>query len=133
MIELKPVEYEVDGKKFSQVGFLVEARSRSGYSGSPVFLYYGKYSSDHDAVIINPDKIRVLGVDWGHLPERISLRDPSGYLDGAKRFVEVHAGMMGVVPSWYLRDFIEYSPKLIEQRNRDNEEHTRWRPTGVVD
>jgi hypothetical protein len=131
--EREPVEYDIDGKTFTQVGFLVEARSRSGYSGSPVFLYYGKYSADHDAIIVNPDKIQVLGVDWGHLPERVTLRDPGGHLDGAKRFVEIHAGMMGVVPSWYLKDFIEQSPELTERRDHDDSKRLLWHPGGVVD
>jgi len=74
--------------------------------------------------------VRVLGVDWGHLLEKVLLKDPDGYFDGAKRWVEVHSGMMGVVPAWYLSEFIETSPVLIEQRRRDDEHYRLYPPIG---
>ena len=129
----EPIDVRTDKRNRQQVGFLVEARSRSGYSGSPVFMYYGKHSEEHGIVIMDVKNIRLLGVDWGHLPERVQLKDPDGYFDGAKRFVEVHAGMMGVVPAWFLREFIETAPELIEQRARDDEYYRTHPPIGVLD
>ena len=119
--EREPVVYDTDDStRMSQVGFLVEARSRSGYSGSPVFTLHQHVVNNPRAVIPWMD-MRLLGVDWGHLPEKILLQDPVGYLHGSRWYVEVHAGMMGVVPAWRLLDFIDKAPRLIEQRQRDDE------------
>jgi len=75
--------------------------------------------------------MKVIGMDWGHIPERIPLKDPSGYLHGQKWYVEVHAGMMGVVPAWFIRDFILNSPRLIEQRKQDDEFYAALVPFGA--
>lgn len=131
--EREPVEYDTDdGKKRTQVGFLVEARSRSGYSGSPVFFLKQHVINDSRAVIPWLD-MKILGMDWGHIPEKVWLKDPAGYLHGSKWYVEVHAGMMGVVPAWFIRDFILNSPRLLEQRKRDDEQYRKMVPSGVPD
>ena len=127
--EREPVEYEVDGQRRRQVGFLVEARSRSGYSGSPVFFLHRHAINDSRTVLPDLD-LRLLGVDWGHIPERVQLLDPGGYLHGSHWFVEVHAGIMGVVPAWYLDEFIRNDPRLSEQRRRDDEWYLVNPPTG---
>jgi len=117
----EPIVYDTDdATRRSQVGFLVEARSRSGYSGSPVFFIQQHVVNNQRAVIPSFD-MRLLGVDWGHLPERIALRDPQGRLHGSKWYVEVHAGMMGVIPAWSLLEFISEAPSLVEQRKKDDE------------
>ena len=130
----EPVEYETDdGQKRSQIGFLVEARSRSGYSGSPVF-FLQQHAVNNPRAVFPPFDMRLLGMDWGHLPERVLLRDPQGYLHGNKWHVEVHAGMMGVVPAWVILDFLNTSSRLIEQRRRDDELYASMpTPTGVLD
>jgi len=72
--EHEPVEYETDsGKKRKQVGFLVEARSRSGYSGSPVFFLH-QHTVNNRRTVWPPIDMRLLGIDWGHLPERVPLK-----------------------------------------------------------
>jgi len=129
--DLEPVEYETDsGQKRKQVGFLVEARSRSGYSGSPVFFLH-QHVVNNPRAVWPPIDMRLLGIDWGHLPERVMLKDPERRLHGSKWFVEVHAGMMGVVPAWFLLDFLNTSPRLIEQRKRDDEYYAAHHVTGV--
>jgi hypothetical protein len=118
--EREPVVYDTDdATRMSQVGFLVEARSRSGYSGSPVFTLQQHVINRPRAVIPWMD-MRLLGVDWGHLPERVLLQDPRGYFHGSRWYVEVHAGMMGVVPAWRLLEFIDKAPRLIERREQDD-------------
>ena len=131
--EREPIVYDTDDEiRRSQVGFLVEARSRSGYSGSPVFTLNQHVINNRRAVVPWMD-MRLLGVDWGHLPEKVLLRDPQGYLHGSKWYVEVHAGMMGVVPSWHLLDFLDTDPRLIEQRQRDDELYAAQLATSVPD
>jgi hypothetical protein len=130
--EREPVIYDTDdATRRSQVGFLVEARSRSGYSGSPVSTLTQHVINDKRAVIPWMD-MRLLGVDWGHLPEKVHLRDPQDYLHGARWYVEVHAGMMmGVVPAWHLLNFLDTAPRLIEQRKQDDTLYAAYPTTGV--
>jgi hypothetical protein len=127
---LEPIESEVNGRLRKQVGFLVEARSRSGYSGSPVFFLHQPAVNDRRIVFAGFD-LRILGVDWGHIPERVPLQDPHGRLHGSNWYVEVHAGMMGVVPSWYLLDFLNTAPRLIAQRIRDDDYYNAHPVIGV--
>ena len=127
----EPIEYEVNGKKRSQVGFLVEARSRAGYSGSPVFWLERNMRAPR--LVFSDTDLRLIGVDWGHIPEEVPLRDPSGHLHGSRFVVQIHSGMMGVVPIWYLEEFIRTSPRLIEQRERDDHYYRTHPATGVPD
>ena len=119
--EREPVVWETPARHYEQVGFLVEARSRSGYSGSPVFFLHQHAVNNRRAVWPALD-MRLLGVDWGHLPERVAIKDKFGISHGE---IDVHAGMMGVVPAWTLLDFIDNHPDLVEQRRRDDEFYMR--------
>ncbi len=122
--ENDPVNQGSGLKSKPQVSFLVETRSRSGYSGSPVFFHTGPRLGRQK---LHPGRhLVLLGVDWGHIPERIPLMDPGGHLHGSKWFVEVHAGMMGVVPGWKLRDFL-LSPDLVEQRRHAEDAYVKNR------
>jgi hypothetical protein len=128
--EDEPLEYEEPGthKQKRQAAFLVEARSRSGYSGSPVFLISPLNKSNPRFLTMMFGELRFLGIDFMHIPEKVMLFDPQGFFHGQKWQVEVHAGMMGVIPSWYLLDFIDTSPRLIEQRRRDDEFYAKQLP-----
>jgi hypothetical protein len=131
--EREPITYDTDSKtRRTQVGFLVEARSRSGYSGSPVFTLNQHVVNNRRAVIPWMD-MRLLGLDFAHLPEKVLLQDPQGYLHGSRWYVEVHAGMMGVVLAWQLLDFLDTSPRLIDQRQRDDAFYATHPSTGVPD
>jgi hypothetical protein len=130
--EEEPVELERNGKRRSQPSFLVEARSRGGYSGSPVFLYCAKHNQKHGIVTIDFGSVKLLGVDWGHLLEEVEMFDAkSNILLPSK--ARVHSGMMAVIPIWYLEGFIKTSPRLIEQRARDDEWYLAHPPTAEVD
>lgn len=130
----EPIDYKdpQTGVQRKQVAFLVEARSRSGYSGSPVF-FINEHNKSNPRWLVPMFELRLLGIDFSHIPETVALVDPHGHLHGNKWQVEVHAGMMGVVPSWFLLDFIKTAPDLIEQRRRDDEFYASWSPTAVVD
>jgi len=130
--EREPVAYTANGKRREQVGYLVEARSRSGYSGSPVFFLH-RHALNNSRLVMAQFDLRLLGIDWGHIPEAVPIKDESGHLHGENWKVEVHSGMMGVVPSWYLLDFVKESPRLIEQRNRDDQFYLEHPPTGAPD
>ena len=132
--EEEPIEWDDTdtGVHRKQVAYLVEARSRSGYSGSPVF-FINEHNKSNPRLLNVMFELRLLGIDFAHIPELVTLRDPRGYLNGSRWQVEIHAGMMGVIPSWYLLDFLHTSPRLIEQRRRDDEHYAAWQCTGELD
>jgi hypothetical protein len=92
MMPLQPIENRITG--LAQESFLVEVRSVSGYSGSPVFMYREK--------AFGPST-RLLGTVWGHIEH---FRDnPHGF----------QSGMVGVTPSWALIDLL-YDADVMTER-----------------
>ena len=115
--------------------FLIEGRSRGGYSGSPVVLrlpWARQPESDWVTDQIGPDTTaslkvvaimtdsafdRVLGVNWGHTTEVQTARMGRGVpVD-----LDVNEGIMCVVPGWKIRDILN-SRRFTEQRDRDEAE-----------
>jgi hypothetical protein len=117
---------------FDQESFLVEIRSIGGYSGSPVFVFIPGFSTRTDMPGWYPKDIRemttkyakgekfggfmshgpwLLGVDWGHILDRESVRDKSGRpvnpADPLLMHVRVNTGMMGAVPAWKLAELLD--------------------------
>lgn len=89
-----------------QESFLIEARSLSGFSGSPVFLFVPPFSPRFLSGSFGPDErglstevhTGLLGIDWGHFD-----------LDGEEvsSATRVSSGMMAAVPVWKLRELLE--------------------------
>jgi hypothetical protein len=80
--------------------YLVEVRSVSGFSGSPVFVYDAPIppSLEH----VRPERFPnlLLGIDCGHLPEHEKI---------------LSAGIAAVIPAWRLLELLEH-PKVKELR-----------------
>jgi hypothetical protein len=109
MLPNEPV-YQKD-RGFHQESFLVEARSLSGFSGSPVLLYIppfshrfrnGGYSWDEDGLSPSTTTL-LLGIDYG------SMRLGDENL--------TNSGIMAVVPVWKLSELLE-SPEVREDREK---------------
>jgi hypothetical protein len=112
--------------------FLVEARSLSGYSGSPVFAYIGSEQryfdwddsqGEHPPVPAGRARIYLLGVDWGHdadykavLESDRRTKVPEGWQ------VEQNSGIMNVAPVWLLSELLD-EPELVSLRR---ERERRW-------
>jgi len=104
-----------------QESILVEARSLSGFSGSPVFIYASSYISVSEmetepgrlekAARVNPvigSPCFLLGVDWGHHPWVDPVRSSADGLphpDGD--FVRTSLGMMMVVPAVKILELLD--------------------------
>jgi hypothetical protein len=88
-------------RAFMQESFLIEARSLSGFSGSPVMLYIPPFSNRFSEGAFQADAkglssnttTGLLGIDWG------TMRLPDEAL--------THTGIMGVVPVWKLRELLD--------------------------
>lgn len=118
---------KIEGR--DQETFLVEGRSISGYSGSPVFVYLPPQTPNLNPRFVQQvreGKIRfpgvsksrlgipfvlgpwLLGVDYCHLrwDEKV-WNKITGDPVSEDWFVKSNTGMMGVVPAWKLMDIIE--------------------------
>lgn len=100
---------------FDQESFLVEAKSISGYSGSPVFVHMLPMTSrpskeDPRTMLIVPAPgigPWLLGIDWGHINSWESVRDETGHPLQQAWKVRSNTGMMGVVPAWKLLEIFQ--------------------------
>jgi hypothetical protein len=109
-----------------QDSFLVEMRSFSGYSGSPVFVYINPtlarppsyktpLNHPYNQVFHGP---WLLGIDWSHIPnfKPVLMADTKQEV-APKQWVEVNSGMAGVIPAWRIQEILEL-PKFVMQREK---------------
>jgi hypothetical protein len=92
-----------------QESFLVEARSISGYSGSPVFTQIPRWSSGYRRFNTNWGYGPwLLGIDYYHpsVVEHVR-KSPNGDYVNPDWYVESNTGMMAVVPAWKLAEMFE--------------------------
>jgi Trypsin-like peptidase domain len=135
----EPIKYRGEEHE----AFLVECRSVSGFSGSPVFVMTDRlfvddrarrvieYERKRDGVIEGPIpsgmQITVtsmdrrvgpllLGLDFGHLPIRGIVYQKNRSTDYE---VETNTGIAGVVPAWKIVEVLD-TPKLAEDRAKEN-------------
>jgi hypothetical protein len=111
------------GRDHDQETILVEARSLSGYSGSPVFITPSPYI-DKSPEPGGPPIVRgvtggpcfLLGIDWGHHSWREPVRDRlTGRPLSDGSFVSGNSGMMLVVPATKLISLLD-TQQLVEIR-----------------
>lgn len=117
---LSPIFQNMRGRM--QESLVVEVRSLSSYSGSPVFM--GPLNT-------------LLGINWAHLTmtQEVWRRLPDGRTARSGEFIEMSIGQAGVVPAWKLTELLN-SPGVKAIRERASEadaaalkERLRLRPT----
>ena len=111
--------------------YCIDLHSRSGYSGSPVFIYrttgFGAWSDPND-LMIEKGILGLLGIHFAQFPElwEISsginkVRAPASsvplIVEGA--YVKGLSGMSCVLPAWCILEVLD-SPKLRDARNAAN-------------
>jgi hypothetical protein len=105
-----------------QIAFLVEARSLSGFSGSPAFVKLATtrlMDGGHDKDEWIPSTMRLLGVDCAHVPIWKPAREaPKNSAASHKDiWVETNSGMAVVIPAWRLARLIN-DERLVRERER---------------
>lgn len=95
-IAMVPSEQIRNGLGVKRPHYLVEVRSVSGFSGSPVFIYDAPIPPSLEHVRLERFPNLLLGVDCGHLPEHEAV---------------LSAGIAAVVPAWCLLELLE-SPNV---------------------
>lgn len=103
--------------------YVIDMHSRSGYSGSPVFVYRtaGSVFSKPNTLMGGGHLMKLLGIHWGQFPERWDLvsaevqeaAEAGLITDG--QYVSGLSGMTCVVPSWDILDVLN-CPQLVEMR-----------------
>lgn len=93
--------------------FLVETRSLSGNSGSPVFVHIppAAHRPGSNTIVMGAIGPWLLGIDWAHVSifEKVKEKDrqtntQQGYI------VQSNSGQMAVAPAWKIRDLLNEEP-----------------------
>jgi hypothetical protein len=106
--------------------FLVELRSISGHSGSPVVVYCPPYS----LAGTREDSQRwggylLLGVNRGHLPEYQQIVSAKNQRIKSENWVsETNVAISQIVPAWHIEALLDW-PALVEHRVRAHAELKR--------
>jgi len=129
-IAMLPERIYQEERTFHQESFLVDMRSHSGFSGSPVFVYYeeprNRWGGSDGPVSGAMGKTWLLGIDWGHLPIWTDIREGRQTVGRAA----VSGGMAGVVPAWKLRELLDEKERKMERSKA--EEELRDSPEGAA-
>lgn len=109
----------------NQESFLVETRSLSGYSGSPVIVYSSPPHPRPDHKGESPTELwrYLLGIDWCHLAiHKEVLESDKKTAISENWWVETNSGMAGVVPAWKIMELIDTWESVIEKEERKEKE-----------
>jgi len=103
--------------------YCLDMHSRTGFSGSPVFIYRTPGSDLVRHLEMNAPELRsamfaLLGVNFGQFLEQWRIRGQTGTV------VEGVSGMTGVIPAWRIRDLLSLTA-LASQREDSDE---KWKP-----
>jgi hypothetical protein len=106
-IAMMPGEPVVDGRGFNVEAFLVEMRSLSGFSGSPVFVHIapGTYRGNGTMMPFYSEAIGLLGIDAGHKTLRARVVDRRAG-QATDLDVDLNTGISIVVPVWKIKQVL---------------------------
>jgi hypothetical protein len=128
-ISMKEAAIKQSATDYAGPSFVIDLHSRSGYSGSPVFIYrtHGSIFAKENNIVAGGHLMKLLGIHWGQFPElwELSRRQVSSedadevgrelILDG--QYVRGLSGMTCVVPAWDILSTLA-APRLVEHRSR---------------
>ncbi len=126
------IKHKTTGLKLES--FLIEAHSRLGYSGAPVFVWptvprLGSSAGrevENNFVVHGPS--RLLGVDNGHTDEYVKVvTDDADLTQAGKLIAPTNIGMMVVAPAWKILELL-HGDEAVKQRNEAEQEWGRQKP-----
>jgi hypothetical protein len=97
-----------DGRGISVEAFLVEMRSLSGFSGSPVFVYMGPgtYRGNGTMMPFYKEAMGLMGIDTGHKTTMARPRNRNNGVDSDLE-VAINTGISIVSPAWKIDELLE--------------------------
>ena len=120
--------------------YCVDVHSRSGFSGSPVFVYNqttGRFYPENEGrPNPRPLFLKLLGIHWGQFPEEWEIVDGKGRLiaDGAdgmdSQYIKGLSGMTCVLPAWRIMELLNH-PELLEHRKMVENEIPDFNPNSI--
>lgn len=113
----------VEKRAHKQIAFLVEMRSRAGFSGSPVFLL-PQVSFDekgNPAAMEGAWRDRTLGIVAGHFPAwaPIEVRQ-KGETSAIEGLIDDNSGMAYVIPAWRIQQVFD-QPEAVTARKEEEQ------------
>lgn len=106
---------------YLQENISVEMRSIGGYSGSPVLVFISPFAiRPRETSMSGSLRQWLLGVDWGHVPQRARVLTANGTNHPQGCYVEINTAMCNVVPAWQLRALLD-TPRLYCKRDEDED------------
>lgn len=122
--------------------YLIDVHSRTGFSGSPVFVYRtpGEDLSNLGSIDLTSGLfLGLLGIHWGQVPEYWELSGLDAKSDTESRLLSVEgklvkgwSGMTCVAPTWAILETIEKT-KIKNYVSMINAQHATSPGTGPVD
>ena len=103
----------------SRESYCLDMHSRTGYSGSPVFVYRTPGTDLVRHLELGRPELKsamlaLLGVHFGQFTELWKIRGQAG------RVVEGASGMTGVIPAWRIRDLLTLSAVASQREASDD-------------
>jgi hypothetical protein len=121
------ITVEIGGKPFDQKdAFLIEARSISGFSGSPVYVLPNR-NYVRNGKPLPEDVAVILGIDFCHLVNGQSAQKPNHNV-----IFNEHTGMAGVVPAWKLREMLNSDKNKAKRTASEEAEQLRRKNAGIA-
>ena len=121
----------IDVNNQPEYAFLVEVRSISGYSGSPVFVHLPLFASKR-----NPDPSKsgpwLLGINCAYITNPEPLRHSNGSLVEGGYWVNSNTGIAVIIPAWELRKLLDRQDVKMARDQADDELSKRKIASGVV-
>ena len=107
-IAMMPGQLVKDGRNLKVEAFLVEMRSLSGFSGSPVFVHIASGADRGNGTIMPfySQTIGLIGIDAGHKRHRASVEG----IGATDAFVQQNTGVAIVVPYYKIRELVDTVP-----------------------
>jgi len=106
--------------------YCVDLHSRTGYSGSPVFVYRTPGNNFDTRVLDTSDAFSyLLGIHWGQFPELWEITNDYDLSEAGVitegQYVKGVSGMTCVIPAWHIRDML-YLEKFVKEREESDKE-----------
>jgi hypothetical protein len=104
-----------------QTAILVECRSLSGFSGSPVFGFLHTQRAKGGTLLGAAARPILLGVDCAHVPFWSRIYERQARVDPIENmWVEINSGIAVVIPAWRLMALLN-EPHLARERDRNDQ------------
>lgn len=103
---------------YSGPSTIVDMHSRTGFSGSPVFVYrtHGSIFAKDQSIMVGGHLLKLLGVHWSQFPEQWDIAEGAeqdeateALLQGNRKYIRGLSGMTCVVPARFIVDLLASS------------------------